>query len=174
MRRARPAPFSETGGLRAYDFGLVVVECNSSRGGRLKAELMRRFGFMVAAVGGALVACGHSNGSNAEACLAAVNEYQTAMLDALVCNTTAPNACGAGRPLIVAEQNSDGSVVATGICESPCLGAVNPDRTATLDRILASFQGLGCSEKACWCPPASWDPATCTTAGTCSGMSPNW
>jgi hypothetical protein len=117
-----------------------------------------------------VVGCGPSTTSHEDACLAIAHEYAAAMPDAMVCDPNVLNSCGAGRPLTVAEQRADGSIVLQGLCMPPCLGAVNPQRTATLDEILARFLAQGCSLGPCWCPPPTSMPATCTPAGTCWGL----
>lgn len=117
-----------------------------------------------------LAGCGRSGTSADDPCLAIVHEYAAAMPDALVCDPNAPDSCGAGRPLTVSEQAADGSITLRGVCMAPCLGAVDPQRTAGLDGILARFQAQGCSLVPCWCPPPQAMPATCTPAGTCWGL----
>ncbi len=111
-------------------------------------------------------------GCGGDVCLGIAREYQAAMLDALICDPTAANACGAGRPLILSAQAPDGTVTLEGLCMPPCLGAVNPQRTTQLDDILAHFYAQGCKLQPCWCPPPSSMPATCTKSGACWGLAP--
>lgn len=118
----------------------------------------------------ALASCSSSESLEAR-CLAITRDYQAAMQDALICDPAVPDACGAGRPLTVSELEPDGTVKLQGICMPPCLGAVNPARTAKLDELLTRFKAEGCALGPCWCPPLESMPATCLPDGTCSGLS---
>lgn len=105
-------------------------------------------------------------------CLTITHDYYAAMQDALVCDPTEGDACGAGRPLMFAAQAEDGTETLQGICMDPCLAAVNPTRTAGLDEILRRFETVGCTYGRCACPPPSWMPVSCLEAGVCTGIAP--
>jgi hypothetical protein len=105
-------------------------------------------------------------------CLAIVRDYQTAMVDAIVCDPAESGSCGAGRPLIVSRQGPDGQVTLEGLCMPPCYGAVNPARTATLDELLTQFEAQGCQLGPCPCPPPEWMPPACLESGECWGIGP--
>jgi hypothetical protein len=116
-------------------------------------------------------ACGPSDGGKDE-CLGLLGKYHLAMQDALVCDPAQPTSCDAGRPVTVSLQLPDGSLKLEGICMAPCLVAVNPARTATLDELLTRYQEVGCGLEACWCPPPEAMPPTCLAEGTCWGLRP--
>lgn len=121
----------------------------------------------------ALVSCSPSDYESTEVrCLAITREYQAAMPDALLCDPTAADACGDGRPIIVSELETDGTVKLEGLCMPPCLAAVNPTRTAKLDEILTRFYAQGCVLGPCWCPRPESMPPTCMPEGTCWGLNP--
>lgn len=107
-------------------------------------------------------------------CLEIVKDYQGAMPDAMVCEVGRDASCGAGRPFIVSGVREDGSVELEGICEEPCLGAVNPARTARVDDLLAEFDKAGCKRAYCWCPNPVSMPASCAPVASCIGMSTVW
>ncbi|MFT3913435.1 MAG: hypothetical protein QM704_04860 [Anaeromyxobacteraceae bacterium] len=112
-----------------------------------------------------LVLAGCGDGAS---CLDLAREYQAAMPDAMVCDPTEVGSCDAGRPLIVSKQDAGGKVTLEGLCQ--CLGAVNPERTARLDALLARYDGAGCTRLACFCPPPELHAASCTSAGKCTGI----
>jgi len=122
-----------------------------------------------------LIGCGASKQPDAAACLAIAAEYQSAMLGVMPCDPTAANSCSAGRNVVVSVESSDGGTQLQGICDSACLGAVDPSHTAalaTVDSILSRFTAQGCTfVPRCWCPPPSQYPARCDAgSGTCVGM----
>lgn len=109
-----------------------------------------------------------NNLTSKESCAQIAREYQAAMPEALVCEPRQTGSCSAGRPLIVAQQNEDGTLTVEGLCL--CQHAVNPARTTTLDAILARYTTAGCELAACWCPPPQSMPPTCVDKGVCWGI----
>lgn len=111
--------------------------------------------------------------SAGDPCLAIVREYQAAMPYALECDPGVAGSCAAGRPLIVSEQASDGTVTLHGLCMAPCFAAVNPKRTAALDEVLARFHAEGCTLGPCWCPRPESMPPACVPDGKWRGIGPS-
>ena len=103
-------------------------------------------------------------------CLAMTREYQGAIVDALVCDPSAQNACDGGRPLVVARQDPDGRTTPEGLCAPPCLAAVSASRAAALDGILKRFEAQGCTYARCWCPGPAAMPPRCLESGVCWGI----
>lgn len=121
----------------------------------------------VVAVVSAVLACRASDDAKGD-CIAIAREYQAAMPDALVCDATETGSCSAGRPVIVSQQNDDGTVTLEGLCL--CQHAVNPALTATVDAILGRYEAAGCELLPCWCPPPERMPPSCLENGVCSGI----
>jgi hypothetical protein len=122
---------------------------------------------------GSIAACSPSD-DDENSCIAITREYQEAMADALVCEPDGTDQCRAARPLVVSEVAEDGGVTLEGLCAPPCLAAINPDRTSTLDELLVRFDASGCAYQRCWCPPASAMLPACTDEGTCWGLGTGW
>jgi hypothetical protein len=118
----------------------------------------------------ALAACG--GGTATPSCVELAARYQAALPDADMCDPSSPAPCAQGRPLVVSRTLADGGTAVEGLCAAPCLGAVNPSRTATIDIILKEYRTRDCAFTVCPCPtPAMW-PAQCLATGMCTGIAP--
>jgi hypothetical protein len=129
---------------------------------------------IASAMGAAAMILSGGCGGSQRSCLEIARDYQAMLPAALVCEVDVAASCGAGRPLVVSEQEPDGSLKLEGLCDAPCLGAVNPARTARLDELLEEHAEATCKRIACWCPDSVTMPASCTPDATCYGISVTW
>ena len=116
---------------------------------------------VVAAAALVLAGCSSASAAGAMDCKAIQTAYASALQDAQSCDLASPDSCSATRPW--APQD---------VCR--CTVAVNPARTAELDRLLAQFQAQACPRNRGVCNRLCVAPAHRCAAGagsspTCTG-----
>ncbi len=121
---------------------------------------MKLFVAVVVAVGAAVgfVACAWVMEAHTTDCKAVQTAYASALAEAQFCDLTVPDSCSATRPK--APQD---------VCR--CQVAVNPARTAEVDRLLAQFQSQACPLDQSVCNRACTAPISRCATGARSSPS---
>jgi hypothetical protein len=110
--------------------------------------------------------------SDGTACGAIAVDYRAALVDALACDPSTPDACTEWRPLTVATGSSTADARINGLCFTSGVGYVTPQHTQPLDAIIARYKDAGCAVSHCPGLPSILNQCKQNKAGrfTCGGM----